>query len=262
MQLGQAIEANAVRRPAASPAAASVIDDVVAVVDDDPLLLRTMVANLEEAGYRAVAFATGAAVLDYFAEGGSATALLLDWSMPVMDGPAVLQQLRARGHSLPVIYLTGYTQPVFEEAALAGGAVDFVDKSRSFAVVLLRLKLAIAGGQARRGRPAAANEDGIHCDDESARIYWRRTLVDLTLSEFKIVRFLVAQAGRDVSYRSIYDQVRGEGFQAGAGENGYRMNVRAMVKRIRQAFRDVDPGFDMIRNYAGFGYRWGPAIAA
>ncbi|HEY1430871.1 MAG TPA: DNA-binding response regulator, partial [Stellaceae bacterium] len=37
---------------------------------------------------------------------------------------------------------------------------------------------------------------------------------------------------------------------------GYRANVRTFIKRIRKKFRDVDPGFDHIENYAGFGYRW------
>jgi two-component system response regulator ChvI len=59
-----------------------------------------------------------------------------------------------------------------------------------------------------------------------------------------------------VRYREIYDVVRGSGFVAGAGEDGYRANVRAFIKRIRQKFREVDDGFDRIENYAGFGYRW------
>ncbi|MEM9881049.1 MAG: DNA-binding response regulator, partial [Pseudomonadota bacterium] len=43
---------------------------------------------------------------------------------------------------------------------------------------------------------------------------------------------------------------------AGDGEHGYRANVRAFIKRIRQKFRAVDDHFDCIGNYPGFGYRW------
>jgi two-component system response regulator ChvI len=43
---------------------------------------------------------------------------------------------------------------------------------------------------------------------------------------------------------------------AGDGEIGFRTNVRAFIKRIRQKFRDVDPQFSRIKNYPGFGYRW------
>jgi two-component system response regulator ChvI len=50
--------------------------------------------------------------------------------------------------------------------------------------------------------------------------------------------------------------VRGEGFVAGDGDIGYRTNVRAFIKRIRQKFKDTDPNFAQIENYPGFGYRW------
>src|SRR3546814_17436769 len=80
-------------------------------------------------------------------------------------------------------------------------------------------------------------------------------LVDLTLTEFAIVLFLVSQQGGDVSYRQIYDIVRGKDFVAGYGPDGYRANVRSFIKRIRKKFRDVDDNFDGIENYPVFGYR-------
>jgi two-component system, OmpR family, response regulator ChvI len=230
--------------------------DTIVIVDDDGLLRRTMAANLEDAGYRPASFEGGRAVLQYFAEGGRGAAVLLDWHMPEVDGPEVLRQLRANGHDVPVIFLTGHNQPIYEEAALAGGAVDFVDKSKSFSIILQRLKLALAGA---KGTASAATVDpvkGITFDHESARAFWHSTQVDLTLSEYKVVKLLVGKSGHDVSYREIYDLVRGEGFQAGAGEEGYRANVRAIVKRIRQKFRDTDANFEAIENYPGFGYRW------
>jgi two-component system response regulator ChvI len=50
--------------------------------------------------------------------------------------------------------------------------------------------------------------------------------------------------------------VKGIGFIAGTGTDGYRANVRAMVKRIRQKFKEADKHFTAIHNYPGFGYRW------
>jgi two-component system response regulator ChvI len=61
---------------------------------------------------------------------------------------------------------------------------------------------------------------------------------------------------RDFSYRDIYDIVRGRGFVAGWGEEGYRVNVRSFIKRIRQKFRALDDTFDSIKNYSGYGYYW------
>jgi two-component system, OmpR family, response regulator ChvI len=85
---------------------------------------------------------------------------------------------------------------------------------------------------------------------------WAGQAADLTLTEFRIVRLLAVKAGQDVGYREIYDLVHGKDFIAGNGSEGCRANVRTFIKRIRKKFRDVDPGFDHIENYASFGYRW------
>ena len=87
---------------------------------------------------------------------------------------------------------------------------------------------------------------------------WGGAMVDLSLTEFRIVALLAGKVGDDVGYREIYDLVHGKDFVAGAGEEGYRANVRTLIKRIRKSFREVDPGFAQIENYAGFGYRWIP----
>ena len=50
--------------------------------------------------------------------------------------------------------------------------------------------------------------------------------------------------------------IHGAGFAAGEGAEGYRSNVRAFIKRIREKFTTIDPDFDAIQNYPGFGYRW------
>jgi two-component system response regulator ChvI len=68
---------------------------------------------------------------------------------------------------------------------------------------------------------------------------------------------LASNVGRYVTYRAIYDRLRYEGFAAGNGPDGYRMNVRSTIKRIRNKFRERDSTFDEIENYTGFGYRWG-----
>lgn len=232
--------------------------ETILVVDDDGLMRKTVASNLEEAGFRAVTVEGGRQALEYFAQGGVAAAMLLDWQMPEVDGPECLRRLRAAGQTVPVIFLTGLNQPIFEEKGLELGAVDYVDKAKSFAIILQRLRLVLGGnkgGAAERPGPGGGDA-ALKLEGASARALWRGRRVDLTLSEFKVVQLMAARAGRDVGYREIYDLVRGEGFQAGSGEDGFRANVRAMVKRIRQKFRAIDPDFDALKNYPGFGYRW------
>jgi len=87
------------------------------------------------------------------------------------------------------------------------------------------------------------------------RASWSGRPIDLTLTQFKTIALLALRNGEDVSYREIYDPIYGHDFVAGHGHEGYRTNVRSLVKRIRTKFRKIDPEFEQIVNYAGFGYR-------
>lgn len=232
----------------------------VVLVDDDPLFLSTLAMNLEDAGFEVSAFEGGPEALEHLTRTPHPAALLLDWQMPAMDGLEVLRRVRQAGVNSPAIFLTSLTQPIYEEMALDRGAVDFVEKSRSFSIILKRLQLITSGRKAvaveAEAAPKPAEDRDLVLKRDICRATWRGRELPLTLTEFKVVALLADSGGADVSYRQIYDLVRGEGFAAGYGEEGYRGNVRAMVKRIRQKFRDVDADFDDLQNYAGFGYRW------
>jgi two-component system, OmpR family, response regulator ChvI len=89
-----------------------------------------------------------------------------------------------------------------------------------------------------------------------SRVYWNDVDLSLTLGEYNIVHLLASNVGRYVTYRAIYDRLHYEGFIAGSGDDGYRANVRSAIKRIRNKFREYDPAFVEIENYAAFGYCW------
>jgi two-component system response regulator ChvI len=181
--------------------------------------------------------------------------------MPGITGIEVMQRLRADNIDIPIIFLTMLSDQIYEEAGLLGGAVDFIEKSRSFAILLRRIELILSGEKNRAAAEPKHEQDtfingALTLRFDSRRALWKQVNVDLTLTEFNIVAYLVENSARDVSYREIYDIVHGEGFMAGDGEIGFRTNVRAFIKRIRQKFRDADPDFTSINNYPGFGYRW------
>ena len=102
----------------------------IAILDDDDLFRESLGLNLIDEGYEVASFADGPAALAYFAAGGHADVILLDWRMPGMNGLEVLRALRRSGNTTPVIFLTMLSDDIYEEAALEGGAVDFIDKSR------------------------------------------------------------------------------------------------------------------------------------
>jgi two-component system, OmpR family, response regulator ChvI len=234
----------------------------ILVVDDDALFRESLNTNLVDAGFSTIAVSDGDSAVDHLSAGRAADIVLLDWKMPGMSGIEVLQRLRLGKIETPVIFLTVLGDQIYEEVGLSGGAVDFIDKSRSFSILLRRIDLILAGYKTKS--PAQSSAESPHVTKfqkltlryDSRRAIWNHVNVGLTLTEFNIVAYLIEHAERDVSYREIYDIVHGEGFVAGDGDGGYRTNVRAFIKRIRQKFRDIDPDFSAIRNYPSFGYRW------
>jgi DNA-binding response OmpR family regulator len=109
--------------------------------------------------------------------------------------------------------------------------------------------IVLVSQQAELGRRLVVD---THC----CRAFWDGQDVGLTLGQYKIVHLLASRPGIYVTYRAIYDQVRGKGFAAGDGANGYRTAVRSALKNIRKKFGACDLGFDQIENYSGFGYCW------
>jgi two-component system response regulator ChvI len=234
----------------------------VVLTDDDALFRESLGLNLADEGYDVVSFPNGRETLSYLEGGGAADVLLLDWRMPELSGIDVLRRLRRSGIEVPVIFLTVLSDDIYEQAALEGGAVDFIDKSRRLPILLKRVELIVeglrSGMKSDQAPPEVFRHGELELRFQTHRAFWQETMVDLSLTEFRIVALLVGKPGEDVGYREIYDLVHGKDFVAGNGEDGYRTNVRSLVKRIRKAFRDVDPDFAQIENYAGFGYRWTP----
>jgi two-component system response regulator ChvI len=231
----------------------------ILLTDDDDLFRESLGLNLTDEGYEVTSFDNGRDTLSYLQGGGGADVALLDWRMPELSGLAVLRQMRRAGIPIPVIFLTAFSDDIYEEAALEVGAVDFIDKSKRFSIILKRLDLIAEGVRpSPKISPIAAKTarfGRLELHFDTNRALWAGGPIDLTLTEFKIVA-LLAGKGKDVGYREIYDTVHSTGFVAGDGEEGYRTNVRALIKRIRKKFRDVDFNFSQIENYAGFGYRW------
>lgn len=235
--------------------------DVIRVlfVEDDALYRGVVADALAEHGFAVQSFGDGAALLGSLEAAAGADVIILDWSLPQTSGIDLLPELRRRGVDVPVVFLTGQPLATHESLAFERGAADFIDKARGVEILVRRLRLAV-----KAARPAAEplSDKRIVCGKlvlrpSVSRAYWNDLDVGLTVGEYNLVHLLVSNVGRYVTYRAIYDRQRYEGFVAGHGAHGYRMNVRSAIKRIRIKFRERDPDFAEIGNYTGFGYCWG-----
>jgi two-component system response regulator ChvI len=231
----------------------------VLFVEDDNDFREALADQLSDLGFAVQKFADGAALLAALDSAIDADVIILDWGLPDTSGIDLLTRLRRRGINLPVVFLTGHSPTRRESLAFERGAIDFIDKARGVDVLVRRLKLVVEGAN-----PAADRQPekrmvfgNLVLRPGVSRAYWNEVDVGLTVSEYNIVHLLASNTGRHVTYRALYDRVHYEGFIAGSGDQGYRTNVRSVIKRIRKKFHEVDPTFAEIENYLAFGYRWG-----
>jgi two-component system response regulator ChvI len=246
----------------------------VVLVESDQYYREVLNFELLRQGFAVHAFRDGASLLGSLATVIDADLAVLDWDLPNMPGIKLMAQLRQHGVNLPIVFLTGKVIPgddhdrcllaprevlnANECMAFDHGAVDFISKSRDRQVLVRRLRSVV---ELARPKPKTdlPVQERLACDKlllESSRAYWNHVDVDLTLGEYNIVHLLASKPGNFVTYRAVYDRLRHEGFIAGEGAEGYRANVRSAIKRIRNKFRALDPTFDRIENYTGFGYCW------
>lgn len=233
----------------------------VVVVDDDQDYLEALKGELEDRGFAVWTFADGQTILRSFEVASQAHVVVLDWAMPKMPGIELLRRLREDGIKVPIVFLTGRSLVEYEWAALKEGALDFIDKARGVDVLVRRLVLIAGRDRAKPPIVPPLRLGSLMLRLDTTRAEWRGRDVGLTVNEYKVVALLAAKPGQFSTYREIYDVIHYVGFLAGHGQRGINANVRSTIKRIRNKFLSIDPGFDDIVNQSNVGYAWREAGA-
>jgi two-component system OmpR family response regulator len=225
--------------------------DSILVVDDDPGLRELLLSALRFAGFRVEAAGDVPAALSAI-EARPPDAIVLDVMLPGTDGFDLLQLLRARDVGVPVMFLTARDELDDRVRGLRLGGDDYLTKPFDVAEVAARLEALL-----RRARrvPPALPEGVLRCGDlemDEARHTVTRDgrPVDLSPTEFRLLRYLLANTGRVVSKAQILDHVWQYDFGGDASV------VERFVSNLR---RKIDfGGPSPIQTVRGFGYRLRP----
>ena len=235
----------------------------VIIVDRDAQLAQKVGRTL--GAFEVVHAATGAAAFDELTANPDFSVLVVGWNLPNSTAMQFLSELEKRGIRIPAIVLIDDYCVLYEETALTLGAADVVAKSRGSRILSQRIMLIAEGVRSPQQQPKDDDEaftfGELTLRSKSCRAFWRTRQVPLTLTEYNIVGLMVRNAPHCQSYREIYDVVHGRGFFAGDGSDGYRLNVRTLIKRIRKKFCNLDTEFDEIETCPGTGYRWRDPVA-
>jgi DNA-binding response OmpR family regulator len=222
----------------------------VLIVEDDPAVRDVLKIALEREGMVVEAVGDGETALKRFTVLDALDLVILDIMLPGMDGITLCQEFR-RSSDIPIIMLTAREGERNIVLGLEVGADDYVIKPASPAEVVSRVR---ANLRRRRMDAQAANlkyEFGDLVIDLSRRQVWvRKDRVDLTTTEFEILRFLAAHPGWVYSRQQIMQQLWDGNFY------GETRSADVHIQRIRKKI-EVDPGNPhYIQTVRGIGYKF------
>ncbi len=216
----------------------------ILMVDDDPQMLRYTRDALDEAGYATVV--TGdAEELAELVRMHKPGLVLLDLLLPGTDGIALMERVPELT-DLPVIFISAYGRDETIVRALDAGAADYIVKPFSPAELTARVRAALR----RRAEPEPFVLGKLTIRYDQRRVAVADQPVQLTATEYELLRVLSVNAGRVLTYDSLLRQ-------AWAGRHRGSPDpklVRAVVKRLRRKLGDDAANPDYIRNERGVGY--------
>ena len=130
------------------PAATAMASGTVLIVDDEAPVLQLIMDSLATGGYQTVGAASGAAALELFrATPGRFACVLLDLTMPGLDGPKTLQAMRAIRPNVVGIIMSGYSEQEAKKTFAACGAAGFIEKPFTPDTLLRKLAEAVRGAR-------------------------------------------------------------------------------------------------------------------
>lgn len=219
----------------------------ILVVDDEVRILRLMKQILEPEGYRVITANNGEAAIAVFEE-DSPDLVLLDIIMPVMDGYTTCRKIREFS-KVPIIVVTAKGQVEEIAQGLDCGADDYVVKPFSSKVLMARVKAVLRRAKTWEERMEPVFQCGdLEVDFTHHRVTLSKKEIELTATEYKLLSYLVRNAGRLVTPDQILEAVWGEGY---LGESHV---LRVNIARLRQKLEDDPQEPRFIATRIGIGY--------
>jgi two-component system response regulator ChvI len=226
----------------------------IALVDDDRNILTSVSMTLEQEGFQVRTYTDGESALQGLLA-RPADLAVLDIKMPRMDGMELLQRLRQRS-ALPVIFLTSKDDELDELMGLRLGADDYITKPFSQRLLLERIRALLRRNEAGKAEGSGAPPGGIIArgdlvlDETKHTCTWKGQQVQLTVTEFLLVKALAVRPGMVKNRDQLIDGAYGENIYVDD------RTIDSHVKRVRKKFRAVDPDFAQIETLYGLGYRY------
>ncbi|MFI5929509.1 response regulator transcription factor [Micromonospora sp. NPDC051543] len=215
------------------------------VVEDDPNILELLSASLRFAGFDVATATSGSAALNA-AKDHRPDLVVLDVMLPDLDGFEVIRMLREGGTRTPVVFLTARDATDDKIRGLTLGGDDYVTKPFSLEELTARIRAVLRRTTTGEQTPSRLTFADLELDEETHEVHRSGQRVQLSPTEFKLLRYLMLNANRVLSKAQILDHVWNYDFR---GDDNI---VESYISYLR---RKVDTGQPrLIHTLRGVGY--------
>ncbi|MDA8188806.1 MAG: response regulator transcription factor [Dehalococcoidales bacterium] len=220
----------------------------VLVVDDEPRLVRFVKANLESVGYKVLSASDGQTALS-IAEREQPDIIILDIVMPDLDGYEVCRRIREFS-DVPIIMLTAKGEEADKVKGFNAGADDYVTKPFGAEELIARVKAVLRRSQysgTAKPQPVFVHGD-FAMDFLQHSVTVRGQKINLSATEYKLLHYLVTNAGRVILHEDLLSKVWGPEYRE---EVDY---LRVYIHHLRQKIEDDQSKPKYILSKPGIGY--------
>ena len=229
----------------------------ILIVEDEQHIADGLRFNLEADGYEAEIAHDGETALDML-KGAQFDAIVLDVMLPGIDGFTVAKTLRDEKNFTPILMLTARSRPEDVLKGFEAGTDDYLPKPFDLEIFVARLKGLLrrhewSKGKSESDTPARASTfelNGKTIDFDNLELISGDGVIQLTLMEMKLLRFLIENEGRTVSRKTILEDVWN------LQEDTDTRAIDNFIVRLRKYLEDEPNNPKFVRTVRGVGYKF------
>lgn len=220
----------------------------ILLVEDHEELNQLIRMFLEREGYLVKSVRSGEKALEFLEE-EKAKLILLDVSLPGMDGFAVCAFVRERSNT-PVLFLSARTDKEDQMNGFLQGADDYVEKPVDMDILCAKIKALMRRNYSLRQGNVLIHSGAISIDKEAKKVFLKQREIPLTQKEYELLTLLVENPGKTLNKEYLFDQVWGmDSFSE-------EQTLTVHIKMLRDKIEEEPRRPKRIQTVWGIGYRY------
>jgi two-component system, OmpR family, response regulator len=220
-------------------------DERILLVEDEEPIRDLVTTALRFTGFTVETAATGPDGLA-LARNEAWHVLVVDVNLPDLDGFSLCRKLREAGDEVPVIFLTARDDPADLREGFTGGGDDYLTKPFSLEELVLRVEAMLRRGRGQANQRTRVAIGDVVLDEDAHRVWRGDREIELSPTEFRLLRYLMHNAGRVLSRPQIIEHVWDYGYAIEPS------GVETYISYLRRKLADRDAR--LIRTVRGVGY--------